>query len=275
MTASVQPLSEQRIYFALSGDEIKIGVTRDPTQRVAAMRTARPDIKLFGDIPGDRYAEAALHRRFSQERISGEWFHFSSEIELAINELLSKTNGVRPETAKVHATPPRRPNARRATSASMVAQYEILVSIIRERLRQAAASLKTDVLLPDLVSTVTKELSEDERAECLRTIIAKEAEIIFKTRRIDLGTSKIAVSPSSPKEMLEGLRCQYIERVRAFINKDCPLNARANLIRFLLEEECAQIQRSFEEYFLENRDGPASPEQALSAELRYNGRESI
>jgi hypothetical protein len=60
-------------------------------------------------------------------------------------------------------------------------------SIIRKRLRQAAASRETDAPLPDLVSTVTKEfkdheLTGEERAECLRSFIDKEAKAIFKPR---------------------------------------------------------------------------------------------
>ena len=60
--------NSQRVYFALSGKEVKIGVAQDPFHRVAAMRTARPDVKLFGDVPGGREVETDLHHRFSQDR---------------------------------------------------------------------------------------------------------------------------------------------------------------------------------------------------------------
>jgi len=49
--------SEQRVYFALSGQEVKIDLAKDPNRRVAGMRSARPDIKLFGHIPGARGLE--------------------------------------------------------------------------------------------------------------------------------------------------------------------------------------------------------------------------
>jgi hypothetical protein len=46
--------------------------TTDPPGRAAAMRIARPDIRLLGDIPGDRETEKALQQRFSEDRIGGE-----------------------------------------------------------------------------------------------------------------------------------------------------------------------------------------------------------
>ena len=39
----------QRVYFAVSGKQVKIGVAVDPAKRVAVMRTVRPDIRLLGD----------------------------------------------------------------------------------------------------------------------------------------------------------------------------------------------------------------------------------
>jgi hypothetical protein len=90
------PRRPQRIYFAASRLEVKIGLTTDPPRRVAAMRVVRPDIRLLGDIPGDRETEKALHARFSKDRIGGEWFHFTEEIKCAIDELLAGNNGAVP-----------------------------------------------------------------------------------------------------------------------------------------------------------------------------------
>ena len=72
--------TDQRVYFALSGTEVKIGISSNPRHRIGGMRSARPDIKLLADIPGDEKTEAYLHQRFEAFRIAGEWFHFTKEI---------------------------------------------------------------------------------------------------------------------------------------------------------------------------------------------------
>jgi hypothetical protein len=78
-----------RVYFALSGTEVKIGVSANPLGRIKAMQTTRPDIKLLADIPGDHKTEADLHLRFQEFRIAGEWFRFTKEIEDFLKKALS------------------------------------------------------------------------------------------------------------------------------------------------------------------------------------------
>jgi hypothetical protein len=85
--------NEQRVYFALSGREVKIGLAKNPPQRVAEMRVARPDIRLLGDIPGDRETERGLHQCFSEDQIAGEWFWFTTKVKAAIKDLLRRDNG--------------------------------------------------------------------------------------------------------------------------------------------------------------------------------------
>jgi excisionase family DNA binding protein len=88
---------QQRVYFAVSGREVKIGLAKDPNGRVADMRIARAGIRLFGAIRGNRKLEKDLHERFSQERISGEWFRFTPKIQIEINELLRGNDSVSPD----------------------------------------------------------------------------------------------------------------------------------------------------------------------------------
>jgi hypothetical protein len=71
---------QARVYFALSGAEVKIGVSINPLDRISTMRSARPDIRLLGDMEGGVELEAQLHRRFQAFRIVGEWFHFTKEL---------------------------------------------------------------------------------------------------------------------------------------------------------------------------------------------------
>jgi hypothetical protein len=71
---------QARVYFALSGAEVKIGVAINPIDRIQAMRTVRPDIRLLGDMPGGPEREAQLHKRFEVFHIAGEWFRFTKEL---------------------------------------------------------------------------------------------------------------------------------------------------------------------------------------------------
>lgn len=64
------------VYFMQDGHHgrIKIGFSNDLEERLKDLRTANPDIRLLGSIPGDRTKETLVHRMFSKHRIEGEWF---------------------------------------------------------------------------------------------------------------------------------------------------------------------------------------------------------
>ena len=82
-----EPSEQQRVHFAISGREVKIGLALDPARRVDAMRIARPDVKLLGDIAGGCEIESQLHHRFAKNRIGGEWFRFTIDLEDEIDEV--------------------------------------------------------------------------------------------------------------------------------------------------------------------------------------------
>lgn len=84
--------SDQRVYFARAGKQVKIGISTNPQKRLQQMRTGNPDITLLGDIPGGRRIETDLHQRFSEARLEGEWFCFTAEIARTIKGLLGKRN---------------------------------------------------------------------------------------------------------------------------------------------------------------------------------------
>jgi len=50
-----------RVYFARSGNQVKIGSAFNPPRRVESFRTARPGIKLLGHVAGGRKLETQLH----------------------------------------------------------------------------------------------------------------------------------------------------------------------------------------------------------------------
>jgi hypothetical protein len=66
------------IYFIQAGGDgglIKIGLTVDLGKRFSALKSSCPaELTLLGFEHGRREEEKALHRRFAEHRMSGEWF---------------------------------------------------------------------------------------------------------------------------------------------------------------------------------------------------------
>jgi len=64
-------------FFQLGGTDgkIKIGIARDPGKRMASFKTHfdKP-LKILGVIEGNCKTERALHQRFADDRLHGEWF---------------------------------------------------------------------------------------------------------------------------------------------------------------------------------------------------------
>jgi hypothetical protein len=75
------------IYFIAEGHTgaIKIGVTNAPAQRLSTMQVGNSrKLRVLGLIlNGD---EQAWHRRFRDQRMSGEWFKRTPEMTAAIKE---------------------------------------------------------------------------------------------------------------------------------------------------------------------------------------------
>jgi hypothetical protein len=65
------------VYFIQAGPYLKIGVARNPFERMADLQTSHPeDLRLVGAILclTPHAVEGALHRRFLDRRKRGEWF---------------------------------------------------------------------------------------------------------------------------------------------------------------------------------------------------------
>lgn len=72
-----------KVYFirARSSGAIKIGVSWNPSRRLASLQAAHHDaLELMASTPGDISSERTLHKRFSASRVSGEWFSPSPEL---------------------------------------------------------------------------------------------------------------------------------------------------------------------------------------------------
>jgi hypothetical protein len=67
------------VYVAGDGNRVKIGVAANPERRMRELRTAAPLVSLihareFSNRAGAVATERALHSRFSDRRVAGEWF---------------------------------------------------------------------------------------------------------------------------------------------------------------------------------------------------------
>lgn len=78
------PEDEKRfVYFIQRGEDgpIKIGVSVDVAGRLRTLRAASQEpLVLLGTLPGGAGLEQALHDRFRDQRVRGEWFRPSPEL---------------------------------------------------------------------------------------------------------------------------------------------------------------------------------------------------
>lgn len=78
------------IYFILAPElgRIKIGFAKQPWSRLSKLQTDCPcDVRLVAFIDGDVVAEKALHARFADQRLRGEWFTYSGAVQEYIQSL--------------------------------------------------------------------------------------------------------------------------------------------------------------------------------------------
>lgn len=86
-------LDNERVYFiqASKTGHIKIGYSRSPQQRLAALQIANPEgLELLGSIHGDERLEAILHAEFADARVSGEWFEPTDSLLAFIQDALDE-----------------------------------------------------------------------------------------------------------------------------------------------------------------------------------------
>lgn len=74
------------VYFvAAKGGPVKIGSTTNIASRLVRLQTAVPKpLELLALIPGGALEEAALHERFKEHRLHGEWFRRTPELNALI-----------------------------------------------------------------------------------------------------------------------------------------------------------------------------------------------
>lgn len=75
------------IYFARAGNKVKIGISKNPRQRLGGIRTGNSNrVSIYYVTPGDMALERELHRLFASDRVNGEWFIYSGQIRSWIEE---------------------------------------------------------------------------------------------------------------------------------------------------------------------------------------------
>lgn len=78
------------VYFVYNPDShaIKIGVSRNPQKRFVALQIGSPaTLRLLGFIPGTAKNESALHSKFWNLRIRGEWFKLHAPLKQYIGRV--------------------------------------------------------------------------------------------------------------------------------------------------------------------------------------------
>lgn len=79
---------DRMIYFIKpvgADGPIKIGFSKDPLKRIKHIQPSSPSIlEIAATAPATLYTENAVHRRFINLRIHGEWFTSDPELESLI-----------------------------------------------------------------------------------------------------------------------------------------------------------------------------------------------
>jgi hypothetical protein len=69
------------IYFARAGNKVKIGISKNPNQRLCGIKTGSSSkVRIYYVTPGDAQKERDLHKLFAEYRVNGEWFIFAAPI---------------------------------------------------------------------------------------------------------------------------------------------------------------------------------------------------
>lgn len=87
----IPPKVPSFVYFIATrpprGKKIKIGFATNVHKRLKALQTSSPvKLQLVLSFPGTRQDEQALHKRFAEHRMEGEWFRWCKAIADYIDE---------------------------------------------------------------------------------------------------------------------------------------------------------------------------------------------
>lgn len=73
------------IYFVRAYKSVKIGYSAKVGNRIRDLQVANPHtLKLMHELPGTLAEEGDLHKLFNADRLRGEWFRHTPEIDFVI-----------------------------------------------------------------------------------------------------------------------------------------------------------------------------------------------
>lgn len=88
-----RPRKSTRVYFIRAGEFIKIGIARDPQQRLRTLQTAQAErLTLLFDVAGGVEREGRYHTKFNHLWVHGEWFKADPELLMFIEELRGRAS---------------------------------------------------------------------------------------------------------------------------------------------------------------------------------------
>lgn len=126
------------VYFATIREQnvVKIGCSFDPTTRLKEIQVGCPfTVKIEATLPGHHAEEQALHRRFADDRLRGEWFTITSMIE-AVMEQARIAEAARPKVPQIDPPGFPEPTERKPKARPLTPQESWAV---REMKRREAA----------------------------------------------------------------------------------------------------------------------------------------
>ena len=133
------------------GTPVKIGRTEDVDRRLADLQTANPmTLRVLFIHDGD--CEAELHRLFAEDRIQGEWFHFSTGIRRYIEACWTGQHDVW-RMMHTHATQEQRRQYERWRSELWLTADKIRDYMIR-------ACIKAEMPIPQEMHTIFNFIGE-------------------------------------------------------------------------------------------------------------------
>ena len=89
-TSTRSKINTNVVYFVQCFTLVKIGCSNNITRRFKEIEALNPFAVLLGTVPGDFTRETEIHNIFSEDRVDGEWFWYSEDIEKFVLENITK-----------------------------------------------------------------------------------------------------------------------------------------------------------------------------------------
>lgn len=163
------------IYFIQDGRDgtIKIGTSRNPWERLAALTVASPGkMTILAVMDGDRLVERALHKQFAPLRVSGEWFRDEPDLL----SFIDKAKAEHPQHRREEALRPEKRSAESELAAILSDKPHWLLEMelgcqLDKRRRLGLPSPSSPAELLDSVNVAAEMRTMRERIEYLIAVI--------------------------------------------------------------------------------------------------------